>query len=125
MVLVDTSLWVSHLRKANPHLQKLLVDGEVLCHPFIIGEMACGNIRNRVEMISLLHALPIAQIVQEDELLQFIENKKIYGLGIGLVDAHLLASAFLTRAPLWTTDKNLRKVAEKLKVSTNFNANTV
>ena len=116
MVLVDTSLWVSHLRKANSHLQKLLVEGEVLCHPFIIGEIACGNMKNRTEILSLLHALPVAQVAEGDELLQFIENKKIYGLGIGLIDVHLLASAFLTRASLWTADKNLQKIATKLNI---------
>lgn len=88
----------------------------VLCHPFVIGELACGHLKNRKEIISLLQTLPPAQIADEDEILKFIESKRLYGSGIGLIDAHLLASALLSRASLWTTDANLRKSAAKLDV---------
>jgi hypothetical protein len=117
MVLVDTSIWVNHLRKGDRRLEKLLLDGEVACHPFIIGELACGNIRNRTEILSLLQALPQAQTVDLPESLLFIERNGLYGLGIGLVDVHLLASEKLFSFPLWTADKKLRHAAYALNVS--------
>jgi predicted nucleic acid-binding protein len=107
MVLVDTSIWISHFRESNSHLKKLLMDESVACHPFIIGELACGNIKNRKEIISLLQALPQALVAENDEVLQFIEQKKLMGIGIGLIDVHLLASSLLTGLLLWTADKRL------------------
>ena len=88
----------------------------VLCHPFVIGELACGHLKNRKEIISLLQTLPLAQIAEEDEILHFIETKRIFGSGIGLIDAHLLASTLLSRASLWTADANLCKSAVKLDI---------
>ena len=117
MVLVDTSIWISHFRKNNSHLKKLLLDESVACHPFIIGELACGNIKNRKEIISLLQALPQALVAENDEVLQFIEQKKIMGMGIGLIDVHLLASALLTNLSLWTADKRLHTTASKFNIS--------
>lgn len=116
MILVDTSIWVSHFRESNPHLEELLLDEYVVCHPFIIGELACGCLKNRKEIISLLQALPQAQTAENDEILQFIENKQLMGIGIGIVDVHLLASALLTKVLLWSADKQLRAVATKLIV---------
>ncbi len=116
MVLVDTSIWVSHFRKGDPHLQELLVDEQVLCHPFILGELACGGLKNRKEIISLLKALPGAITAETDEILEFIEHQKLIGVGIGLVDVHLLASALLTKALLWTSDRNLRPAAARLNI---------
>ncbi len=116
MVLVDTSIWVSHFREGNTHLEELLLDEYVVCHPFIIGELACGRLKNRKEIISLLQVLPQAQTAENDEILQFIENKQLMGIGIGIVDVHLLASALLTKVLLWTADKQLRAVATKLIV---------
>ena len=116
MVLVDTSIWISHFRKNNSHLKKLLLDESVACHPFIIDELACGNIKNRKEIIPLLQALPQALIAENDEVLQFIEQKKIMGMGIGLIDVHLLASSLLTGIPLWTTDKRLSTTASKFNI---------
>jgi hypothetical protein len=116
MVLVDTSIWVSHFREGNPHLEELLLDEYIVCHSFIIGELACGRLKNRKEIISLLQALPQAQTAENDETLQFIERKQLMGIGIGLVDVHLLASALLTKVLLWTADKQLRAVATKLNV---------
>ena len=116
MVLVDTSIWVSHFRKGDPHLQELLVAEQVLCHPFITGELACGGLKNRKEIISLLQALPGAITAEIDEILEFIEHQKLIGVGIGLVDVHLLASALLTKALLWTSDRSLRAAATRLNI---------
>jgi len=116
MVLVDTSIWVAHFRKGDSHLQELLVDEQVLCHPFILGELACGGLKNRKEIIALLKALPGAITSETDEILEFIEYQKLIGVGIGLVDVHLLASALLTKALLWTSDRSLRAVATRLNI---------
>ncbi len=116
MILVDTSIWVSHFRKGDHHLQELLVDEQVLCHPFIIGELACGDLKNRKEIISLLKALPGTITAEIGEILEFIEHQKLVGVGIGLVDVHLLASALLTKALLWTADRSLRAAAARLNI---------
>ena len=116
LILVDTSIWVSHFRTGNPGLEYLLREGRVLCHPFVIGELALGHLKNRKEIISLIQTLPLAQIAQEDEILQFIESRKLYGSGIGWVDVHLLASALISKAALWTVDANLSKSAAKLDI---------
>jgi len=92
------------------------LEGVVSCHPFIIGELACGNLKNRKEILSLLHTLPTAQTAEEEEVLQFVESKKLFGTGIGLIDVHLLMSALLTRAFLWTTDTKLHKAAAHLDI---------
>ena len=88
----------------------------VLCHPLIIGELACGRLKNRKEIIPLLQTLPTAQTAQDDEVLQFIESKKLFGTGIGFIDAHLLVSALLTRAFLWTADAKLHQAAAKMDI---------
>ena len=113
MILVDTSVWVNHLRSSERHLKKLLFDGKVLCHTHIIGELACGNIKNRKEIISLLQALPMAPHIEFNEYLYFIDRNKLNGRGIGFVDVHLLASAQLGQVKLWTVDKRLRTTAVK------------
>ncbi len=116
MVLVDTSIWVSHFRKGDHQLQEILVDEQVLCHPFILGELACGGLKNRKEIISLLQALPDSIMAEIDEILEFIDQQELIGVGIGLIDVHLLASALLTKALLWTADKNLRAAAARLNI---------
>lgn len=117
MVIVDTSIWISHLRKGSSHLKLLLLDGEVASHPFIVGELACGNMKNRKEILSLLQALPMAPVLEQDEILYFIDRNGLAGTGIGFIDVHLLASARLSKLPLWTSDKRLKKAAEKLKLA--------
>lgn len=117
MILVDTSIWVDHLRKGNRHLEKLLLDAEVVCHPFIIGELACAHIKNRSEILTLLQSLPVVPTIDLNEYLYFIDQNSLYGSGIGLVDMHLLASARLFNIPIWTADKRLREVADRVKVS--------
>jgi len=112
VTLVDTSVWVHHLRHGNADLRLLLENGEVLCHPFIVGELACGSIANRKEVLELLKALPIASIAEHDEVMLFLHEKRLYGSGLGWIDLHLLASASLSNASLWTTDRSLKKAAE-------------
>ena len=118
MVLVDTSVWVCHLRGGEePALVRLLDDGAVFCHPFIIGELACANLRNRTSVIPLLEALPASRVAEHREILLFIENHGLQGKGLGYIDMHLLASAILTGVPLWTLDKQLKSCADKLQYS--------
>lgn len=117
MVLVDTSIWVSHFRAGNSHLADLLLKGDVISHPFIIGELACGNLRNRREILSLLQALPSATCAEHEEVLLFIDNHRLMGLGLGYVDIHLLAAALLTTVPLWTNDRTLKEAAIRLQIA--------
>jgi predicted nucleic acid-binding protein len=114
MVLVDTSIWVTHFRNGSRQLEKLLMNAEVMCHPFIIGELACGDLKNRNEIIPLLQSLPMASTIEFDEFLFFIDRNHIVGKGIGFVDVHLLASAQLTGVPLWTSDKKLKLTADQV-----------
>jgi predicted nucleic acid-binding protein len=114
MVLVDTSIWVAHLRHGDRELENLLIDAEVICHPFIIGELACGNLRNRNEILSLLKSLPLALTIECDEFIFFVDRNRLMGIGIGFVDVHLLASAQLSEIPLWTAGKRLKSAATKL-----------
>ena len=117
MILVDTSVWVSHLRSDDRHLRELLLGWEVVCHPFVIGELACGTLKNRREVISLLQTIPMTKVAEHDEILQFIEIHDLMGTGIGLIDVHLLAAAFLSKTPLWTLDKNLRNASTELSIN--------
>ncbi len=114
MVLVDTSIWVSHLRTGEAPLKALLQRDEVLCHPFIVGELACGNITNRQEILSLLQALPMARMATHEEVLTFVEVHGLMGVGLGFIDVHLLASALLSKALLWTADKQLNQASATL-----------
>jgi predicted nucleic acid-binding protein len=117
MILVDTSIWVTHLRQGSRQLEKLLMDAEVMCHPFIIGELACGNLKNRNEIISLLQSLPMAPTIELDEFLFFIDRNHLMGKGIGFVDVHLLASVQMAGVPLWTADKRLISAADQLELT--------
>jgi predicted nucleic acid-binding protein len=115
MILVDTSVWVDHLRAKNAALAGLLNMGAVLTHPFIIGELALGQMRQREIVLASLAALPSAALATDAEALRFIDGRALFGRGIGYVDVHLLASACLTEAALlWTGDKRLRGVAAEL-----------
>jgi len=117
VVIVDTSIWVTHLRRGSRHLEELLLDAKVVCHPLVVGELACGNLKNRDEFLSLLQSLPMAPTVVLDELLYFIERHRLMGRGIGFVDANLLASARLSGILLWTSDRRLRSAATELEVA--------
>lgn len=115
MILVDSSIWIDHLRRGDQDLVTLLNDAKVLVHPFVIGEIACGNMRQRAKILTLLKGLPPIKTATDDEVLFFIERHKLMGAGIGYVDAHLLAAASLDdNAHLWTRDKRLQTVAGTL-----------
>jgi predicted nucleic acid-binding protein len=118
MILVDTSVWIEHFRAGNNRLKGLLLDEQVLCHPFVVGELACGTLQKRGEILSMLKALPEAHLLEHEEVMSFVEAQRLYGRGIGWVDAHLLASTLLTRCTIWTFDKPLRRAAAALNVLT-------
>lgn len=120
MILVDTSVWVDHLRAGDEHLATLLEAGRVLAHPFVIGEIALGHLRKREMILSALSRLPQATVATDTEVLMFIEKQSLIGTGIGYVDAHLLASTRLSAgAALWTRDKRLLGAAERMTLSWN------
>lgn len=115
MILVDTSVWVDHLRKDDPGMRMLLNGGRVLSHPFVIGELAMGNMNRREPVLKAMRKLPEALVAREEEVLQFVGTRRLFGLGIGYIDAHLLTSVQLTPgASLWTRDKRMFEVASKL-----------
>jgi predicted nucleic acid-binding protein len=115
MILVDTSVWIDHFRKSDTELGNALTEGEVLMHPFIFGELACGNLRNRAELLALLKELPRAREATDEEVLALIDRRRLMGRGIGYVDAHLLAATLLTpSARLWTRDRQLGRMAKEL-----------
>jgi predicted nucleic acid-binding protein len=113
-MLVDTSVWVDHLNRPNAELTELLESGEALMHSFVIGEIACGNLRNRDEVLELLRALPQAPIAEHEEVLAFVVRRQLMGTGLGWVDMHLLASAALLRSQLWSMDARLATAARML-----------
>ena len=117
MVLVDTSVWVSHLRDGNTELANLLNDGRVFCHPLIVGELACGNLKDRSVILSLLQLLPTAIEAEHEEVLAFIENNRLMGKGLGYVDVHLITSSILTGVSVWTLDKKMAQAADSLNIS--------
>ncbi len=115
MILVDTSVWVDHLRVHDTQLATLLERSAVVMHPFVLGEIACGSLADRALILELLQGLPMAVTAEADEVLGFIERHRLFGKGVGYVDAHLLASVALSQgAQLWTRDKRLLAVAESL-----------
>jgi predicted nucleic acid-binding protein len=113
VILVDTSVWVEHLRHGLPRLATLLQEGKLLIHPWVIGELACGNLRNRGEVLELLQGLSAASVASDSEVLLLIEREQRMGRGIGYADAHLLASAKLSHCQLWTQDKRLAALAQE------------
>lgn len=118
MILVDTSVWVDHLRRGDAQLAELLEGAAVITHPFIVGEIACGSLADRRTVLELLQDLPMATVAEAGEILGFIERHRLHGKGIGYVDAHLLASVALTDgAALWTRDRRLRAAADALRYS--------
>ncbi|HIO97742.1 MAG TPA: type II toxin-antitoxin system VapC family toxin [Leucothrix sp.] len=124
MILVDTSVWIDHFREADNQLTQLLIDGLVLMHPAIIGELACGNLQKRQQILLLLDNMPKAKQASDDEVLYFIEQNQLMGKGIGYIDAQLLASTALTHATqLLTRDKRLGKSAKNLGLDASFLVN--
>ncbi|MES0491232.1 MAG: PIN domain-containing protein [Leptospirales bacterium] len=115
MTLVDTSVWIDHFRNTNAKLVELLQNFEVLIHPMVLGEIACGNLQNRDELLTLLGQLPVAEEAAQSEIFTFIENNRLYGKGLGYVDIALLVSALISRVELFTLDNRLQKAWEKLR----------
>jgi predicted nucleic acid-binding protein len=115
VILVDTSVWVDHLRRGDADLAALLDDGRVLVHPFVIGEIACGSLIGRAATLGLLMNMPAAALAEHDEVLAFVEQHRLYGKGIGFIDAHLLTSvALMPGTALWTRDRRLKSIAMSL-----------
>jgi predicted nucleic acid-binding protein len=121
VIIVDTSVWIDHLKSSDPVLADLLGKGQVLAHSFVTGELALGSLRQRRTVLESLRDLPQANVAGDDEVMMLIEREQLYGLGIGLVDAHLLAAVRLTPgALLWTRDRRLRQAATRLGVSSDL-----
>lgn len=117
MILADTSIWIEHFRSGNKEMSDQLNQGQIVIHPFVIAELALGSLRERIKTLALLDLLPQVRVAQLSEVRLTIEARRLYSLGIGLTDAHLIASVFID-APtlLWTRDRRLRKVAEALGI---------
>ncbi len=111
MVLVDSSVWIDHFRKGHPGLASLLDEASVLMHPFILGELACGNLKHRERVLDNLAELPAAPVATHEEAFDLLHHRKLWGRGIGWIDAHLIASALLSSSPLWTLDERLNQAA--------------
>lgn len=114
MVLVDTSVWVEHLRRGNGGLASLLTESRVLAHPFVVGELACGNLGNRAVILSNLDALPSVVPASREEVMRLVEGRTLWGRGLGWVDMHLLASALLSNCGFWTLDRRLAQAAREV-----------
>jgi len=117
VILVDTSVWIDHLRLHRPTLRSLLDEGRIRCHPFVIGELACGTLRNREEILNLLETLPTAEVVHHNEALHLVSTPGLAGSGLGWVDVHLLASARISGDSFWTLDQRLASAARALGVA--------
>ena len=117
MTLVDTSVWVDHFRSGSKVLEQLLLDSEVLVHPFVGGELALGRIRNRQEIMDLLANLPEIEVAEHREVIHLVESRDLGGSGIGWIDAHLVCSAMIAHARLLTADKELLKAARSLGIA--------
>ena len=113
-MLVDTFVWIDHFRSDSPGLRRLLDETRVVCHPLIIGELACGQIKRRTEVLASLAELPAIPVIEHEELLAFIEAHTLCGQGLGWIDAHLLAGTFRHRITLWAHDQPLRQAARRL-----------
>ena len=117
MILADTSVWVDHLRFGDKDMRELLNRGQIVIHPFVVAELALGSIKDRAKTLALLDLLPQARIAQLNELRLMIEARRLYSVGIGFTDAHLIASVLIDSPTLlWVRDKKLRKVAENLGI---------
>ena len=117
MILADTSVWIDHLRSGIREMRQHLNQGRIVIHPFVTAELALGSLRDRSKTLALLDLLPQARTAQLNEVRSLIEARRLYGLGIGVIDAHLIASVLISPPTLlWTRDKRLRRVAESLNI---------
>jgi len=119
ITLVDTSVWIDHLRRGNEQLARMLDTGGVCCHQFVIGELACGTLCNRDEVLGLLSALPEAPVAEHHEVVTFVSERQLAGRGLGWIDMHLLASALLANCPVWTLDRALGAAASELRLASH------
>ncbi len=117
MILADTSVWIEHFRHGDIGLDALLAAEQVLIHPFVIGELACGSLKDRALVLSCLDAFPAATVAAHSEVRTLIETHKLWNLGLGWTDVHLLASSLLSHCRLWTFDKRLAQAAARLKLN--------
>jgi predicted nucleic acid-binding protein len=117
MILADASVWIEHFRHGEPGLSDRLSEGLVLMHPFVSGELACGNLKNRSAVLSDLHALPQTKLASNAEVLRVIEDRRLWGRGLGLIDVHLIVSALLSSCGFWTLDARLARAAGELGLS--------
>ncbi|HET9271772.1 MAG TPA: type II toxin-antitoxin system VapC family toxin [Vicinamibacterales bacterium] len=117
MILVDTSVWVNHLRRTGSPLAARLEAGDVLCHPYVIGEISLGLLKRRTEVIALLASLPSAPVVSHDDAMAFVDRRGLAGRGIGWIDVHLAASAVVSGARLWSDDRRLAEIARDLRIA--------
>ena len=117
MPLVDTSVWIDHFRKSDPRLIQYLENGDVLCHPFVVGELALGTLKHRAEILALIQDLPVIETASNTAVLAFIESQGLPGTGIGWVDAHLLAAASAVRCSILTHDRRLKAHAARLNLA--------
>jgi predicted nucleic acid-binding protein len=113
-MLVDTSVWVEHLRGRNARLTALLDDGQVMMHPFVLGELCCGNLAKRAQTVALLSNLPTLPVLEHDVIMDFVATHRLYGRGLGWIDSHLLASALVAHVPIWSFDRQLASAAQAL-----------
>ena len=117
MILVDTSVWIEHFRRENKPLGSLLLAGQVACHEFVIGELACGQLRQRSEILYYLSNLPQATTASHEDALTLIEQRRLFGAGLGWIDVHLLAATVMDGLRLWTADAALATAAKKIGVA--------
>ena len=117
MVLVDTSVWIDHFRRGTPALERLLITGGVKCHPAVIGELACGVLRQRDTTLGLLRRLPRALLATDGEALRFLQDHRLFGQGLGWTDVHLLAAATVSGCQLWTVDRRLHEAGRRLRLA--------
>jgi len=125
MIRVDTAVWVEHFRNGDIGLETQLHNGQVVCHPFIVGELACGNLKNRSRILALLNTLPMVHSAEHEEVMHVIEKYRLIGKGLEYIDMHLLASVMLTLIPLWTLDKRLNSIARALGIHYSYPDETV
>lgn len=116
MILVDSSVWIDHFQSSNGRIAALLESEKVLMHPFVLGEIACGKLQNREEILKLMQALPSVRQAENDEVRILIEQHQLHSRGVGLIEMHLLASCLIDHCTLWTNDKRLNTIATELHV---------
>jgi hypothetical protein len=119
VTIVDTSVWIDHFRSGNETLKELLAAESVMMHPFVAGELACGGLRSRARILAALSALPPALSASHAEVLQLVDRRRLWGKGIGWIDAHLLASALLSNSTVWSFDKPLASAAQALGIASS------